>query len=298
MSEVLVVGPLLLRVSVLGFVVMAVSAVWLAGRVAARAGVPPAWPRHCLQAALLAGVACARAGHVLEHWPAYAARPWTALQPWLPGFEPWYGIAGGVAAAMLVARRRPPSERWRGLGAVLAGTAGGSALAAAVVLAALVSSPAGPARAGELPPVDMVDLEGRAVSGRDLRGRLAVVNVWASWCAPCVREMPLLDETARAWAGRGVVVVGLNLAEPRGAVADFVARTGVGYAVWVDPPGAEVSPSRRLFESLGGQGLPTTWFVGPDGGSFFNSISVCRYCAVLWPIPARSCALLISMRAS
>ena len=109
MSEVVVVGPLLLRLPVLAFVVAAVAGVWLTGRVAARAGVPPGWPRRCLEVALLAGVLCARAGHVLEHWPAYAARPWTAVQPWLPGFDPWYGLAGGVAAAMLVLRRRPPA---------------------------------------------------------------------------------------------------------------------------------------------------------------------------------------------
>ena len=265
MSDVIVLGPLLVRGLAVAVLAGAFAAVWLAGPLATRAGLERAWPRRALELAAVAGVLGARAGNVLGNWVAYEDRPWTALYLWQPGFDPWYGAGFGLAAAFLALRARPLAERGRGLAVMLAGAVGGATVGAALLAALLALSPPGPVTGEPLPALRMQDLEGRPVDTAALAGRVTVLNVWATWCAPCRREMPLLDTVAREWAGRGVVVVGLNLAEPPELVAGFVADAGVHYPIWVDPPSGRPSPSRALFERLGGIGLPTTWFVGPGG---------------------------------
>ena len=63
-----------------------------------------------------------------------------------------------------------------------------------------------------------------------LRGQPLVLNFWATWCPPCVKEMPELDRFAKAFAGRGGRVLGLAVDNPT-AVRQFLARQPVGYAI-------------------------------------------------------------------
>ncbi|NDY93279.1 TlpA disulfide reductase family protein [Ideonella livida] len=83
------------------------------------------------------------------------------------------------------------------------------------------------ARLWQLP---LTDPQGRPLSLAPLRGRPLVVNFWAAWCAPCVREMPLLDRFAQAHRAAGWEVLGLALDKPE-AVQAFLARTPVGFPV-------------------------------------------------------------------
>lgn len=78
---------------------------------------------------------------------------------------------------------------------------------------------------------------GRTAVPRAWRGRPVLVNVWASWCGPCVQEMPELDRYARSQgAAGGVQVVGIALDEPA-AVRDFLQRVPVSYPILIDTPG-------------------------------------------------------------
>ena len=81
-------------------------------------------------------------------------------------------------------------------------------------------------------------------------GRPTVVNLWASWCAPCVREMPLLQETADR-AGDGVRFVGIDVEDERASAAGLLQFTGVRYDQYDDPEG-EVRAALRAV------GLPVT----------------------------------------
>ena len=94
------------------------------------------------------------------------------------------------------------------------------------------------ARRGEpLPAVQVTGLDGPGFQlPDDFSGRPLLVNVWASWCGPCIKEMPELDRYARAQGDDGVQVLGLALDDPE-AVRAFLQRIPVGYPQAIDAPG-------------------------------------------------------------
>ena len=93
------------------------------------------------------------------------------------------------------------------------------------------------ARPGDaLPAITLPDLDGTPVALAGFGGRPLLINVWASWCGPCVEEMPALAAFAAAQPANGVQVLGLAL-DSRDGVRDFLARVPVGYPIVLDTPG-------------------------------------------------------------
>lgn len=119
------------------------------------------------------------------------------------------------------------------------------------------------AREGDaLPAIVLPDAQGRPTDLRRLTaGRPALVNVWATWCGPCIKEMPMLDAFHRAQAPNGVQVVGIALDDVT-AVRDFMARHRIGYASLVDTPG-KADAGVRLGNPRGV--LPFSVLVAADG---------------------------------
>lgn len=105
----------------------------------------------------------------------------------------------------------------------------------------------------ELLALSLPDLQGAAVSLRDLTdGRLTIVNFWASWCAPCVREMPALDALHKKQASVNVVGIGLDTVAN---IEAFARKTPVSYPLLTAGAG-KIALMRRLGNSKGG--LPFT----------------------------------------
>ncbi|MBY6204381.1 TlpA disulfide reductase family protein [Halomonas denitrificans] len=106
-------------------------------------------------------------------------------------------------------------------------------------------------------------LDGSAVEAADFDGRPLLVNFWATWCAPCIREMPLLDAFAAEQSER-LSVVGIAIDDPA-AVGSFVDRLGVDYPILVGAAGAvEVMDTQRRYGNAQGL-LPYTVLVAADG---------------------------------
>jgi cytochrome c biogenesis protein CcmG, thiol:disulfide interchange protein DsbE len=96
-----------------------------------------------------------------------------------------------------------------------------------------------------------------------LRGRVVVVNFWASWCVPCREEMPALEEVSQGYAeaGKPVTVIGVDASDVRSAAAKFLDEVGVTYPTVYDQQGLRGGVAASWTVT----GLPQTWFVARDG---------------------------------
>lgn len=111
---------------------------------------------------------------------------------------------------------------------------------------------------GGLPDLTFACLgEGPDVTLSGLRGTPMVINVWASWCPPCIIEMPLLADAARTYAD-DLLMLGIDMQDRSAAALDIAATLDLGFASVVDQPG-------RVRAALTVPGPPVTFFVTADG---------------------------------
>ena len=107
--------------------------------------------------------------------------------------------------------------------------------------------------------------EGGTLDTAPLAGRVLVLNFWATWCGPCVDEMPSLERLHRALAPQGLFVAAVATDESTAAVLAFVRRHGLTLPVLHDRGGRDVA---RLY---GVAGYPETVIVGRDGRVAFRA---------------------------
>jgi thiol-disulfide isomerase/thioredoxin len=153
--------------------------------------------------------------------------------------------AGTVAAVTL---RRKPSD------VVTLDTPGLPTVMRERITAPPIANPAPP------PPGRFFDAAGQAHTLDEFRGKGVLVNLWATWCSPCVAEMPALAALARRVANQGIVVLPIS-SDHGGAetVQHYYASHAItGLGVWLDPKGL-------LGEAWGVNGLPTTLILDRAG---------------------------------
>jgi len=112
------------------------------------------------------------------------------------------------------------------------------------------------------PPFSFVDPDGNRASLADFSGKLVVLNLWATWCAPCLREMPALDRMQMR-LGKDVVV--LAISEDRGGgkvVEPFIEKFGLKSVKFY------LDPKSRAEQAFKIQGLPTSFVIGREGNVF------------------------------
>jgi thiol-disulfide isomerase/thioredoxin len=115
----------------------------------------------------------------------------------------------------------------------------------------------------EAPKADLTlkDASGQKVRLRDLRGKIVVLNFWATWCGPCKAEMPLLVEAEKEYTGRGVVFVGASLDDDqsKNLVPAFVGAHKIDFSIWYGATGDDLA-------RLGlGEAVPATAFLDQEG---------------------------------
>lgn len=111
------------------------------------------------------------------------------------------------------------------------------------------------------PPLFWKTLDGSRTGLSALQGRPVLLNYWASWCGPCIREMPVLDAFAAAQGTAGVQVLGVAL-DDEASVRDFLDRVPVNYPIALEAPGPDDS-SIRMGNSR--NVLPFSVLIGADG---------------------------------
>lgn len=111
------------------------------------------------------------------------------------------------------------------------------------------------------PDWSVAGLDGEPVTAADFDGRVVLVNFWATWCAPCRAEMPMLSEVDAQYRERGFTVVGVAMDEPGPAKA-FLDSLAIDYPVAVGQ--ADVMTMSRDYGNLAGM-LPYSVLIGRDG---------------------------------
>ncbi|HJW89300.1 MAG TPA: redoxin domain-containing protein [Anaerolineales bacterium] len=107
------------------------------------------------------------------------------------------------------------------------------------------------------PDFELQNLSGESVRLSELRGRVVIINFWATWCGPCRLEMPAIQARYDRHPAE-LEVLAVNFDEPQAAVQAFVNELGLTFTVLLDP-GAQVQDLYRV------RGYPTTYLVDPDG---------------------------------
>lgn len=135
------------------------------------------------------------------------------------------------------------------------------ALAGAALLLGCQSGPVGHGAVGEVAPrLTGKDLQGEYVALSDHRGDVVLVNLWATWCAPCRAELPALERLHRRFQGRGFTVLGVSVDSERSEsdVRGMVRTFRLSYPILLDPSASATA----TYEA---SGYPTSLLIGRDG---------------------------------
>ena len=106
-----------------------------------------------------------------------------------------------------------------------------SALAVVALVATSVLPAQALSRGSRAPEIGLRDTNGRQVRLSSLRGKVVLVDFWASWCGPCRQEMPFLERLHDEYADQGLVIVGVNIDTEEGNMRRFLRRTPVSFRV-------------------------------------------------------------------
>lgn len=230
--------------------VLLALAVWLGvkgGQALAPSEVRPAVD-HTLWRALIVGVIVARLGYVWMWRQAYLEQPWSILDIRDGGWAP----AAGLAAACLYGMAK--ARAWPELAKALVRGYAVALVAVALGLAAFWGPSSKEVR---LPDLEVQDLNGQPQSLAALAGRPVVINLWATWCPPCRREMPVLQAAQQAHPDVHIVL--LNQGESAAAVQAYLRGQSLALRqVWLDP-------AQRAGATFDQVGLPTTLFFDAQG---------------------------------
>jgi thiol-disulfide isomerase/thioredoxin len=129
--------------------------------------------------------------------------------------------------------------------------------------------------AGEKPAeLKLRDLSGNKVRLSDYRGKILVLNFWATWCGPCREEMPMLVEAEKTWAAKGATFIAVSLDDEKtqSNIPTFVARYHVAFPVWTGASSDELDKLHL------GQGVPDTAFLDRDGVIVARVLGEIRRC--------------------
>src|SRR5258706_6933025 len=117
---------------------------------------------------------------------------------------------------------------------------------------------AGKPSSGTSAPVFHLPTRDGAVSLDSLQGKVACIDFWASWCGPCKQSFPWMKSLHERFAGKGLVVVAINLDRDRKAADEFLAKYPAPFTVAFDPSG-KTAKAFRVW------GMPTSYILGPTG---------------------------------
>lgn len=215
-------------------------------------------PESVLFSLFLLGLLVARAGFVIQYWAQYSIQPWQALDIRDGGFLIWPGVLAVMLGGLLMAWRRLDLRRPLGIG-----------LGCGLMFWLLANLGLNIYQKDvRLPELTLRNADGKSVQLADYQGRPVVINLWATWCPPCRREMPVLQA---AQAERDdVVFLFVNQAESPQTVENFLNSQSLRLSHNL------FDGTGQLAQRVGSMALPTTVFYSAEGrliGSHLGELS-------------------------
>ena len=195
-------------------------------------------------AALMVGTVAARAAYVFGNWAAYSVDPVSILAVWQGGFTPLAGLLAGGVTVFVLSRDRRIGLQLAAVIALLGGAYYG--------LDRMTEQP----RRGFPSGFVLTTIDGKTFDLATVRGRPFVVNLWATWCPPCRRELPMIAEVSKS---ASIPVLMIDQGEAREDVIKFLQRNGI------ETRNILIDKNSALSAFVGGGALPTTFFVDADG---------------------------------
>jgi thiol-disulfide isomerase/thioredoxin len=249
------IGPFALSMSHLLLIAALGLATLVGWRVAKRGGSNP---ESALFSLFVLGLLVARVGFVILYWPQFRQDPVHIIDLRDGGFLVWAGVVAVVLGGVWRGWRQPTLRKPLGLG-----------LGSGLLFWLLANLGLNVYEQGvRLPALALRNAAGESVQLADYQGRPLVINLWATWCPPCRREMPVLEKAQSA--RDDVVFLFVNQAESPQTVASFFAAQGL------NPRNVLFDDGGRLAAQVGSQALPTTLFYNAEGqliGSHLGELS-------------------------
>ncbi|WP_435656693.1 prolipoprotein diacylglyceryl transferase family protein [Brucella pituitosa] len=197
--------------------------------------------------ATIAFIIGARIGHVGLHLASFAEEPWRVFAVWQGGFRLEAGAVAAVLFTLYFFRQKLRLALWTAIPAAVA------TYIAIFILQLTAGTPATPLPTGNT----FVTLSGASFKPNDLEGGPVVVNLWASWCPPCRREMPMMADVAASSDEAKFVFV--NQGEGRDTIEAYLVTEGLTLGNVVRDSLGEFARHYSV------PGLPATLFIRADG---------------------------------
>ncbi|MGY0557062.1 MULTISPECIES: redoxin family protein [unclassified Lysobacter] len=248
--------PISLVVLLVSLVAAVLSARWLHCRTvdggeaagSGSAGSASARPGSIIVDMAFIGVVVARVAFIVQWLPQYLEDPWSMVRIGDGGFTLWAGIVAAIGWGVWRIRKLPSLRRPLAAG-VVAGLLSWAFLGGALTL--LQNSSAA------LPTTALSTLDGEPTSLEAMSGQPIVLNLWATWCPPCRREMPVLAQAQQQHADVSIILV--NQGEGPDEIRDYLSSEGL----LLD--NVLLDPFSSVMQEVGSRGLPTTLFFDAKG---------------------------------
>jgi thiol-disulfide isomerase/thioredoxin len=108
-----------------------------------------------------------------------------------------------------------------------------------------------------VPAFTMKDTAGKTITNKSLKGKVYVIDFWATWCGPCKQASPGMNELHKKYAKQGLVVLGANISDTPGSALKYKKEHKYGYTF--------TTGGEKLAQALGVQGIPAFFFVDRNG---------------------------------
>ncbi|MTH52222.1 thiol-disulfide oxidoreductase ResA [Bacillus mangrovi] len=108
------------------------------------------------------------------------------------------------------------------------------------------------------PDFVLTDLKGERLQLSELKGKGVLLNFWGTWCEPCKKEMPYMDNQYSYYKEQGVEIIAVNIAESDIAVSSFAKQYGLSFPIGIDK-------DRQILDQYGVKPLPTTYLIDSSG---------------------------------